>query len=608
MAVSLKPSLSVVLAVSMVLLIAVIATLVIIGFPRFGKVQTKIDALNSTVRENVTNVRVVKSFVREEYEIEKFEKANSELKDAGMSAMKIMLFISPIMTIFMYGTIIAIIWFGHGTILDEIHLATGMKVGDLSAFITYVRQILSSLMMVTFLIMVASRAIASAKRIGEVLDEKVDLTDENAAYPEAKIQRGEIEFCGVSFRYYKNNQQKVLDNINLKIEPGATVGIIGSTGCGKTTLVSMIPRLYDVDEGAVLIDGINVKDYSLFNLREGVGMVLQKNLLFSGTISENLRWGDFDATDEELKKYSEYAAADKFISTFGDGYETLLSTDMLPTLTPEMLDDVRKRWSEPVNAWTVGKIADDYIWNMVCELPAKEVPRFTIGNKYTLHLPWSDVESVDARLRYINTGIDEERVLLVFECSYMVSELAAVREQPITIELARYTGMQLSESAFTRNICTVSVPEDTIASDSDIVEIVPEEKKEEEAGNTTAATTAPTTAPTTVPTTASTQPADTAQPDDTAASAETNAGEGSAEQQPEQPKKPKMVKVRKWCDGVYIVWGNEVIFKRVEVIYRKDGKMICTTKAGDNSWIKLYDQVATDTRGLYDGKIFGGTV
>jgi len=324
MAVSLKPSLSVVLAVSMVLLIAVIATLVIIGFPRFGKVQTKIDALNSTVRENVTNVRVVKSFVREEYEIEKFEKANSELKDAGMSAMKIMLFISPIMTIFMYGTIIAIIWFGHGTILDEIHLATGMKVGDLSAFITYVRQILSSLMMVTFLIMVASRAIASAKRIGEVLDEKVDLTDENAAYPEAKIQRGEIEFCGVSFRYYKNNQQKVLDNINLKIEPGATVGIIGSTGCGKTTLVSMIPRLYDVDEGAVLIDGINVKDYSLFNLREGVGMVLQKNLLFSGTISENLRWGDFDATDEELKKYSEYAAADKFISTFGDGYETLL--------------------------------------------------------------------------------------------------------------------------------------------------------------------------------------------------------------------------------------------------------------------------------------------
>ncbi|MBE6752835.1 MAG: hypothetical protein E7559_00525 [Ruminococcaceae bacterium] len=291
-----------------------------------------------------------------------------------------------------------------------------------------------------------------------------------------------------------------------------------------------------------------------------------------------------------------------------DGYETLLSTDMLPTLTPEMLDDVRQRWSEPVNAWTVGKIADDYIWNIVCELPAKEAERFTIGKKYTLHLPWSDVESVDAHLRYINIGTDEERMLLVFECSYMVSELAAVREQPITIELARYTGMQLSESAFTRNICTVSVPEDTIASDSDIVEIVPEEKKEEEAGNTTAATTAPTTAPTTVPTTASTQPADTAQPDDTAASAETNAGEGSAEQQPEQPKKPKMVKVRKWCDGVYIVWGNEVIFKRVEVIYRKDGKMICTTKAGDNSWIKLYDQVATDTRGLYDGKIFGGTV
>ncbi len=319
MAISLKPSLSVVLAVTMPLMIIFILVLINFGFPRFGIMQKKIDKLNSTVRENVTNVRVVKSFVREDHEIEKFKRDNLDLKKSGLSAVKIVIWMGPIMNIFMYATVIAVIWFG-----SDIVISGDMLVGDLSAFINYTTQILSSLMMITMLLMTASRAMASGKRICEVLDEKIDLTDESATLLDKKLESGNIEFKNVSFRYYKHSEEKVLDNINLEIKSGSTVGIIGSTGCGKTTLVSMIPRLYDVDEGEVLIDGVNVKDYSLVNLRDGVGIVLQKNLLFSGTIADNLRWGDMQATDEELRLASEHAAADKFISTFKEGYETML--------------------------------------------------------------------------------------------------------------------------------------------------------------------------------------------------------------------------------------------------------------------------------------------
>lgn len=170
--------------------------------------------------------------------------------------------------------------------------------------------------------MTSARALASARRIKEVLNEKIDITDGAAANKDAIVTDGRIEFKNVSYRYYKNSEEPVLDSIDLTIEPGETVGIIGSTGCGKTTLVSMIPRLYDVDGGEVLVDGINVKDYSLYNLREGVSMVLQKNVLFSGTIAENLRWGSEDATDEEIRKASESAQADKFVSSFEKGYDS----------------------------------------------------------------------------------------------------------------------------------------------------------------------------------------------------------------------------------------------------------------------------------------------
>ena len=324
MAISLKPKLSIVLAVVIPLMLIVIALLIKVSFPRFTVMQKKIDKLNSTVRENVTNVRVVKSFVREDHESEKFARDNEDLKNAGMAAVKIMIYMGPVMNLFMYAAVIAIIWFGHGIVLAEHATVGGMQVGDLSAFITYATQILSSLMMVTFLLMNTSRAMASGKRICEVLDEKIDIVDYESSDFDRKIEAGSIEFKNVSYRYYKNSEEAVLENINLKIDAGKTVGIIGSTGCGKTTLISMIPRLYDVDSGEVLIDGINVKDYSLKNLRDGIGIVLQKNLLFSGTIAQNLRWGDMEATDEELRIASAHSAADKFVTSFKDGYDTEL--------------------------------------------------------------------------------------------------------------------------------------------------------------------------------------------------------------------------------------------------------------------------------------------
>ena len=319
MAIMLNPPLSVVFAVSIPLMLITLTFIISVGFGRFSKMQAKIDGLNSNVQENVTNVRVVKSFVREEHSIKGFKKANKELKDAGVSAMSVMIFLQPIMTLFMNATIIAVILIGGRIVLNN-----GMPVGNLSLFITYVTQILSSLLMITFMLMMSSRAMASGKRIIEVLDEKLDISDENASNPEKRVENGEIEFRNVEFRYYKNSEDPVLSNINLKIPANSIVGIIGSTGSGKSTLVSLIPRLYDCDEGEVLVDGVNVRDYSLVNLRDGIGMVLQKNTLFSGTIAENLRWGNEEATDEEVKEFASYAQADKFISTFTEGYETKL--------------------------------------------------------------------------------------------------------------------------------------------------------------------------------------------------------------------------------------------------------------------------------------------
>ena len=318
MAITLKPDLAIVLAVAVPVIFVVQIIIIRTGFPRFSKMQTKIDALNSNIQESITNVRVVKSFVREDFEQEKFEKANGGLKKAGMSAMLVMICMHPMMTMIMNFTTVAVVWFGGRMVMGG-----QMLSGDLIAFITYINQILMSLMMVTMLFMISSRALASAKRIGEVLDEKVDIedTDSDASHV---VTEGKVEFKNVTYRYYKNSEDSVLENINLTIEAGMTVGIIGSTGCGKTTLVSLIPRLYDTDSGEVLVDGVNVRDYKLSNLREGVGMVLQKNVLFSGTIEDNLRWGNSDADAAELEKACDYAQASLFINNFTDGYLTEL--------------------------------------------------------------------------------------------------------------------------------------------------------------------------------------------------------------------------------------------------------------------------------------------
>lgn len=319
MAIRLRPSLATVFLISIPVLLVFVGGNILTAFPRFKNVQARVDGLNSTVQENITNVRVVKSFVREQDENAKFHKANGDLKNAQLRAMRIVIQMQPVTTLIMYITVIAVAWQGHKLVLGG-----EMAVGDLSAFVNYVIQILSSLIMVTFLFMMSSRAMASAKRIREVLEEEPDLNDETAAQKELTVKEGRVEFRNVSFRYYKHSEDSVLDDISLTIEPGSVVGIIGSTGCGKSTLVSMIPRLYDLDQGEILVDGVNVKDYSLYNLREGVGMVLQKNVLFSGTIAENLRWGDEDATDDQMIAAASASQADKFVSTFTDGYDTEL--------------------------------------------------------------------------------------------------------------------------------------------------------------------------------------------------------------------------------------------------------------------------------------------
>ena len=319
MALILNPRLTLVLAVTMPLLLIAISFITSKGFPRFGKMQTKIDNLNSTVQESLTNVRVVKSFVREDMEKEKFREANSILKQSGLKAMGVMIFLSPVMNFFMNVTTIAVLWFGGNMVVSD-----SMSTGDLIAFVTYITQILSSLMMVTMMFVMFSRAMASAKRIKEVMIEDIDIKDMDLSEEDKKrtIKNGEIEFKNVSFRYYKNSADEVLKDINLKIPGGATVGIIGSTGCGKTSLVSLIPRLYDADNGDVLIDGVNVKKYSLFNLRESVGMVLQKNVLFSGSVDYNLRWGANDASHKDIVEAARTAQADAFIKEFKDGYDS----------------------------------------------------------------------------------------------------------------------------------------------------------------------------------------------------------------------------------------------------------------------------------------------
>ena len=287
------------------------------AYPRFTVMQKKLDALNSGIQEALVNVRVVKSFVREEHEMEKFDRANTDLQANSLRAMKLVIATMPVMTLAMNVTTIAVVWYGGNLIIGGT-----MQVGDLTAFTTYIVQILMSLMMLSMIFLQLARAMASVKRIDEVMTAEVDLTDDHASRKDLEVREGRVEFQDVSFSYSDDGRDKVLEHINFTAEPGQIIGIIGSTGSGKTSMVQLIPRLYDVTEGRVLVDGVDVREYSLKHLRTGVGMVLQKNVLFSGTIEENLRWGDEEASMEELRAAADAAQADGFVTGFPHGYDT----------------------------------------------------------------------------------------------------------------------------------------------------------------------------------------------------------------------------------------------------------------------------------------------
>lgn len=316
MAFWMNAELAAVILVVIPLLTAAIVWILRTAYPRFTVMQKALDTLNSGIQEVLTNVRVVKSFVREDYEEKRFAGTNRELKEAGLRALKIVIATMPVMMFAMNVTTLAIVWFGGNLIIGG-----RMAVGDLTAFTTYIVQILMSLMMLSMVFLQSSRAMASIRRIDEVLDEPIDLSDENASQKDRKVEKGRVEFKDVSFSY-REGGEPVLSHISLTAEPGETIGILGATGSGKTSLVQLIPRLYDVTEGSVRVDGIDVREYSLKNLRDGVGMVLQKNVLFSGTIEENLRWGDETATEEEVRRAAVYAQADSFVNSFAEGYKT----------------------------------------------------------------------------------------------------------------------------------------------------------------------------------------------------------------------------------------------------------------------------------------------
>lgn len=280
--------------------------------PLYTRMQSAIDLVNRMIQENLTAIRVVKAYVREDYEKVKFAQVNQELKSISEKSFRTAVLNMPAMQLVMYTTIICILWFG-----GKLIFAGEMQVGELTGFLSYVLQILNSLMMISNVFMMLTRAMASGKRILDVLDEEIDLKEDPEATGE--IKAGEIEFRNVSFKYKKEGKKYVLSNVSFHIEPGQTVGIIGGTGSAKSTLVQLIPRLYDVTEGEILIDQIPVKQYPLKHLREAVAMVLQKNTLFTGTIADNLRWGKEDASEEELMKACRMACADEFLLQMKDG-------------------------------------------------------------------------------------------------------------------------------------------------------------------------------------------------------------------------------------------------------------------------------------------------
>ena len=313
--------LSNVFLVALPVLIVSVALILTKASPRFRAMQEKTDALNLVVQENLTGIRVVKSFVKEDHEREKFAGRNLDLKSNAEKAFGMVVINMPIMMLIIYGTIIAVMWFG-----GQMVYAGSLEAGKLITFFTYITQIMISLMMVSMIFMMMTRSIACARRIAEVLREKPAITNDGAkmdgSRTPAEVKDGSIDFDHVSFKYDPSSPEWILRDVDLHIRSGQTVGILGGTGSAKTTLVSLIPRLYEATEGTVEVGGRPVADYTMEHLRDAVSVVLQKNTLFSGTILENLRWGNPDASDEECIEACKAACADEFIDRLPDGYHT----------------------------------------------------------------------------------------------------------------------------------------------------------------------------------------------------------------------------------------------------------------------------------------------
>lgn len=316
-AVSINARLSVILLVMLPIILVIVVLVLKFGFPMFQKMQEKIDAVNRVVQENLIGIRVVKAFVREKREKEKFHKASDDLAKQGSKAAGLIVTLMPVLMLMMNVVIVYIYYKGANDAA-----AGRMDIGEISVLSSYIIQVLMNIMMVSMFLLQFTRAKACGDRVVEILDTEIDIVNpENAFIPQEP--KGEIEFRNVNFGYHTN--ELILENINFKAKPGSIVGIIGSTGCGKSSLVNLIPRLYDVSDGEILIDGVDVRKYDLAALRELTGVVLQKNVLFSGTIKDNIRWGKADATDEEIVEACKAAQAHDFIMAQPNGYDTDLS-------------------------------------------------------------------------------------------------------------------------------------------------------------------------------------------------------------------------------------------------------------------------------------------
>ncbi len=320
-AIRINARLSLILLVMLPIIIIIICVVLKFGFPMFQLMQKRIDDVNRVVQENLIGIRVVKAYIREEHEKDKFKKASDALAKQGSKAAGLVVVVMPIAMLLFNATVVFIYYNG-----SKSAAAGTMEVSQISVFASYVSQVLMSIMMISMMFLQVARGKACGDRVCEVLDTKIDIENvENAYVPTDDEKKGKVEFKNVCFKYStQKSGDNILDNITFTAEPGQIIGVVGGTGCGKSSLVNLIPRLYDSTEGEVLVDGVDVKNYDMTALREMIGVVLQKNVLFSGTIKENIKWGKQDATDDEIVKACKVAQADEFITSQPDGYDTML--------------------------------------------------------------------------------------------------------------------------------------------------------------------------------------------------------------------------------------------------------------------------------------------